>query len=141
MSQQVSQPQSLTAVSGRKGLFGDLFYVGNDNCYYCLRCKCNYRFRQDINKHVKTCGKDESAKFAHEVCGQILSSKKFERTFGQAYRHTRGYMSILQKKFFNKSKRGNHYAACIAKKKQLEDTKAAEKEATANKEGDSDGDV
>ena len=65
---QVSQPQSLAAVSGRKGLFGDLFYVGNDNCYYCLRFKCNYRFRQDINKHVKTRRKDESAKFPCEVC-------------------------------------------------------------------------
>ena len=139
VSQYVSQPQSLAAVGGRKGLFGDLFYIGNDNRYYCLRCKRNYRFRQDINKHVKTCGKDEGAKFACEVCGQVLSSKNSLKE--HLDRHTDSPEVVCQycgKKFFNKSKRSNHYAACIAKK-QLEDAKAAEKEATAKKKEEEEG--
>ena len=72
----------------------------------------------------------------------FIIKERFERTLGQAYKHARGCMSILQKKWFNKSKSSNHYAVCIANKKKLEDAKATKKGATAKKEvEDSDGDA
>lgn len=73
--QQTAQPLSIAASGGRKGLFGDKFYKGSDDRFYCLNCARNYRYRQDINKHVKVCGKDEEPKFTCHVCGAILSSK------------------------------------------------------------------
>ena len=73
--QQVTQTLSIAASGGRKGLFGDKFYRGSDDHFYCLNCSRNYRYHQDMNKHVKVCGKDGEPKFTCYVCVAILSSK------------------------------------------------------------------
>ena len=122
VAQQVvpSQAMSLAATGGIKGRFGHLFYKGDDERFYCLSCKKNYRFRQDINKHVKTCGQ-EVPKYICQVCGASLSSKNALKEHSDRHSEAKEVRcKYCGEKFYNKSKRSIHYLKCSAKKEYEE---------------------
>ena len=127
-----SQPMSLAASGGIKGQFSHLFYKGDDDRFYCLNCKKNYRFQQDINKHIKTC-RQEAPKYMCQVCGASLSSKNALKEHSNRHSEAKEVRcKYCGEKFYNKSKRSIHYLKCSAKKEYEEqlhlEREGAEKE-------------
>ena len=127
-----SQPMSLAASGGIKGRFGHLFYKGDDDRFYCLNCKKNYRYRQDINKHIKTCGDEEVPKYICQVCGASLSSKNALKEHCDRHVEAKEVgCKYCGEKFYNKLKRSIHYLKCSAKK-EYEEQLHLEREAQDN---------
>ena len=98
----------------------DLFHL-KDGCFHCNKCPKDFKWRTDINKHVKKCGLPPE-KFACSLCNKELSScnglKEHMDRHSEIPDVKCDYCSTM---FYNKSKQSIHYYLCLVRKQYFQD--------------------
>ena len=97
------------------------FFHFKDGCFYYDKCPKDFKWRTDINKHVKKCGLP-CDKYICGVCHKELAScnglKEHMDRHSEMPSVKCNYCGQL---FYNKSKRTIHYYSCDARKQFLQD--------------------